>query len=212
MTRTPVEWANILTVCGVRRITAIAWSLVFAKTITERTFSRGESELLDFLPTVLHESQMLERLIEDGSYSAARIREIGSANPDGSRWRSLVPLADRLAYKPAAFFEAVYGGRLGNDVLGDGARYPGRGIIMLTGKANYRWQGARSGQDLVALPELAEQPHFALEFAVDWWEGRVPDEKLGDTRAIRKVVNGAYIGLADVERLAAKVRQVMVIA
>ena len=52
----------------------------------------------------------------------------------------------------------------------------------------------------------AEQPHFALEFCIKWWEGKVPDSKLGDTRAVRKVVNGGYFGLADVEALAAKAR------
>lgn len=206
------EWASLLAAVGVPADRAALWGPIFADTIKPGTFSAGnDRELPDFLPTVLHECAMLGRLVENGNYSAARIRELGNAAKPGTRWRSLVPRADQLAGNPYAFFEACYGGRLGNraEGSGDGARYPGRGLIMLTGADNYRWQGERSGQDLLAVPDLAAQPHFALRFAVDWWEGRVPDSKLGDTPAIRRVVNGGIIGLPEVEALAAKVRRAL---
>jgi len=207
-TRTTGDWLRILQSCGVQPKTAIMWAQVFADTIKPTTFSKGDADLAVFLPTVLHESAMLTRLKESGRYSAARIREIGNDNPPGSRWRSLVARADELAGNEAKFFEACYGGRGGNrpEGSGDGARYPGRGLIMLTFHDGYEWQGNRSGQDLLVLPELAEQPYFALEFAIDWWEGKVPDSVLGDTRKVRKVVNGGAIGLKEVEALAIKAR------
>jgi putative chitinase len=203
--RNTSDWERVLSAVGVRAVTAILWAPIFAADIDDETFSAGERDLADFLPTVLHESGMLERLAENGNYSAGRIREIGLASKPGTRWRSLVPRANELAGNPARFFEACYGGRMGNgpEGSGDGARYYGRGLIMLTGKDNYRWQGDRSGQDLLGVPDLAAQPHFALGFAIDWWEGRVPDRILGDDRAIRRVVNGGYIGLPQVEALAA---------
>ncbi|MNL35498.1 hypothetical protein D3C87_1575330 [compost metagenome] len=122
-----------------------------------------------------------------------------------------MPRAEELAGNAYAFFEACYGGRMGNrpEGSGDGSRYPGRGLIMLTGADNYRWQGERSGQDLLSVPDLAAQPHFALKFAIDWWEGRVPDARLGDTAAIRRVVNGGLIGLPHVEALAVKVQKAL---
>lgn len=203
------DWVRILMASGVARLQADRWAEVFAATVKHDTFSAGVSELDSFLATVLHESAMLTQLVEDGRYSARRIRELGMASKPGSRWRSLVDRADELAYNPDAFFEAVYGGRMGNDEPGDGARYPGRGLIMLTGKDNYRWAGERSGQDLVGIPTLAEQPHFALEFAIDWWEGKVPDSVLDDERRIRKIVNGGNFGLAHVEDLAARVRSAL---
>lgn len=199
------EWESLLMAAGVRAVAADIWAPIFLADVREESFSKGGTELLDFLPTTLHESGMLERLKESGMYSAARIREIGNSQPPGSRWRSLVPRADALAYNEGAFFEAVYGGRLGNDMPGDGALYPGRGLIMLTGKANYLWQGNRSGQDLVGVPDLAAQPHFAVDFALDYWEGKVPDSVLGDARAIRRIINGGQIGLADVQAIKAKV-------
>lgn len=211
MSRNTADWERVLSAVGVRAVTALLWAPIFADDVRPGVFSAGERDLADFLPTVLHESGMLERLVENGNYSAGRIREIGLASPAGSRWRSLVPRAAELANSPARFFEACYGGRMGNGAegTGDGARYPGRGLIMVTGKDNYRWLGDRSGQDLLGVPDLAAQPHFALDFAVSWWEGRVPDRILGDERAVRRVVNGGIIGLPQVEALAALCRRAL---
>jgi len=203
--QSPGEWEALLKAAGCRPLTAALWGPIFQNTIRAESFSKGAEELPDFLSTTLHECGKLETLKENGKYSAARIREIGNSQPPGSRWRSLVPRADALAYNEGAFFEAVYGGRLGNNLPGDGALYPGRGLIMLTGKANYAWQGERSGQDLVGIPDLAAQPHFALGFALDYWEGRVPDAIIGDARAIRKVINGGQIGLEDVKAIKARI-------
>lgn len=206
--RTVADWLRILQACGVRAPTAIRWAPVFADTIKPDTFSAGDKDLADFLPTILHESAMLEQLVESGNYSADRIRQLGGSAAQNSRWRSLVARADGLARNEAAFFEACYGGRMGNgpEGGGDGALYRGRGLVMLTGRDNYAWQGERSGQDLLGIPDLAAQPHFALQFAIDWWEKKIPDAKLGDARAVRLAVNGGTIGLAEVEALADKAR------
>lgn len=208
MNRTPGQWEQILRSLGVKAATAQRWGTVFADTIKDDTFSAGDKDLADFLPTVLHESAMLEQLVESGNYSADRIRQLGNSSAQGSRWRGLVARADSLARNESAFFEACYGGRMGNgpEGSGDGALYRGRGLIMLTGRNNYAWQGERSGQDLLGVPDLAAQPHFALQFAIDYWEKKIPDAKLGDARAVRIAVNGGTIGLAEVEALAAKAR------
>jgi putative chitinase len=76
----------------------------------------------------------------------------------------------------------------------------------MTFKDNYAWVGDAVGQDLVGVPTLAEGPWFALDFTIAWWEGKVPDHVLGDERKVRKVVNGGYIGIEEVERLAKLVR------
>ena len=214
MTRTKEDWARILTMCGIKPAQVAMWSGVFAHTPRMDRFSQGDADLAQFLANVLVESQGLQKLKENGKYSAARIREMGMASPSGSRWRSLVPRADELAFNENAFFEACYGGRGGNrpEGAGDGARYPGRGLIMLTFADGYRWQGLRSGQDLTVLPQLAEQPHFALEFAFDWWEGKVPDAYLADTAKVRRVVNGGTFGLREVEEMLAKARRALQVA
>lgn len=206
MIRSVSGWVRILMACGVNQLTADRWGEVFAATIKDDTFSAGVEEMDSFLATILHESAMLTQLVEDGNYSAKRIRELGMASKPGSRWHSLVDRADELAYNEDAFFEAVYGGRMGNDQPGDGSLYRGRGLIMLTGKSNYAWAGDRAGQDLVGIPTLAEQPYYALDFAIAWWEGKVPDSIMDNERQIRRIVNGGSFGLAHVEALASRVR------
>ena len=65
-----------------------------------------------------------------------------------------------------------YDGRrdLGNTQAGDGAKYKGRGLIHLTGRANYADIGARMGVDLVKYPQLLEDdPKLAVASAIEWW-------------------------------------------
>lgn len=65
-----------------------------------------------------------------------------------------------------------YDGRrdLGNTQPGDGAKYKGRGLIHLTGRANYADIGARMGVDLVKYPQLLEDdPKLAVASAIEWW-------------------------------------------
>jgi putative chitinase len=51
------------------------------------------------------------------------------------------------------------------------------------------------------MPELLEQPRYALEACVLWWEDRIPDTMLGDVEKVTKRVNGGLIGLSDRQRL-----------
>jgi putative chitinase len=211
MRRDAGEWTKVLRKLGVTLAVADAWGPVFASEIHERTFNKGERDLKDFLPTILHESAMLTALKENLNYSAARIAQLGKASAPGTRWRSLVPRAVELAAKPEAFANALYSGRMGNrdEASGDGWLYRARGLIGVTGADNYRWLGDFMGQDLLGLPDLISLPHYALDSAIAWWEGRVPDSILGDDRKIRRVVNGGYIGLEAVEKLAALTDKVL---
>jgi len=69
----------------------------------------------------------------------------------------------------------LYEGRkatLGNYVKGDGAKYIGRGIIQLTGRANYTLYGQKIGVDLIKYPERAKEPLNAVKIALEFWKGR----------------------------------------
>jgi putative chitinase len=195
MNRTAPEWYDVLVSCGVKPTVAATWSGVFADTIKAKSFSQGDAELDDFLGQILHESQGLTRFSENLDYSAERLCQV---------WERRFPtLADARPYarNPEALANRVYGGRMGNTAPGDGWRYRGRSPIQLTGKDNYAHVGELMGQDLVNMPELLEQPRFALEAAILWWEDRIPDSMLGDPEKVTRRVNGDVIGLADRERL-----------
>lgn len=191
MTRAASDWYGILVGCGVQPYIATQWAPVFSDVVTDTSFSQGDAELDDFLGQILHESGMLTTFTENMSYSAERLCAV---------WPGRFPTLDDArpyARNPEALANRVYGGRMGNTEPGDGWRYRGRAPIQLTGKDNYAHVGELMGQDLVTLPELLEQPRFALEACIHWWEDRIPDSMLGDVSKVTKRVNGGLIGLAD---------------
>ena len=73
---------------------------------------------------------------------------------------------DKLKKDPKAFFNKVYGGKNGNKDPDDGYNFRGRGLIQLTGRANYEKYGKMIGVDLVKNPELANDPAIAAQIAV----------------------------------------------
>lgn len=97
----------------------------------------------------------------------------------------------------------AYEGRkdLGNTQPGDGKRYKGRGLIQVTGRANYRQcsQALFSDDRLLDTPSLLEEPAEACRSAAWFWHSRNLNA-LADTgafRAITRVINGGYNGYAD---------------
>lgn len=94
-----------------------------------------------------------------------------------------------------------YEGRvdLGNTQPGDGFRYRGRGLIQITGRANYARAGAALGLDLIAAPEALESPLYAsLSAGWYWHEHRLNElADLGDFRRITRRINGGYNGMDD---------------
>jgi putative chitinase len=117
--------------------------------------------------------------------------------------------AQLYARNPPALAEKVYGGRLGNDEPGDGARYIGRGLLQVTGKDNYRAVGKVLGLDLLKYPDLLAQPDIALKASIAWWESKIPDAIMGDIVKVTKRVNGGSIGMADRIALTNEAREVL---
>ncbi len=95
--------------------------------------------------------------------------------------------------------------RLGNtpEADGDGQLYCGRGLIQITGRANYAECGEALGLGLISDPELLEQPQHAAMSAAWYWSSRglnsLADK--ADFLAITKRINGGTNGLADRQAL-----------
>jgi len=84
---------------------------------------------------------------------------------------------------------------------GDGIKYAGRGLVQLTGTANYRKAGEFLGLDLLANPDLALTPENAARILVWGMEGGTfTGKKLADYldarggiegfRQARRIING----------------------
>ena len=109
--------------------------------------------------------------------------------------------------------QARYEGRadLGNTVAGDGSKYRGRGLIQITGRANYAACGEALGLDLINHPELLEKPQHACMSAAWFWASRglntLADAGKFDTITTR--INGGQNGAADRRALYAKALEVL---
>jgi putative chitinase len=88
---------------------------------------------------------------------------------------------------------------LGNTQSGDGFRYRGRGLIQITGRANYRDCGLALGLPLEDEPELLEHPIAACRSAAWFWKshGLNALADAGDFERITRKINGGLNGQAD---------------
>lgn len=99
---------------------------------------------------------------------------------------------------------SAYDGRrdLGNTEPGDGPRFKGRGLIQLTGRANYSRYGQAIGQDLVSgdnPQRVARDLTLAADVAGWFWAVNQLNTQADadDLRAVTKRINGGLNGLAD---------------
>ncbi len=88
---------------------------------------------------------------------------------------------------------------LGNNKVGMGPKYRGRGIFQLTGYFNYVKFGMRIGLDLARLPEKAADPEIAVTLACMFWADRKLNAlaDANDIRGISRKINGGTNGLDD---------------
>jgi putative chitinase len=104
--------------------------------------------------------------------------------------------------------QARYEGRadLGNTQPGDGGRFRGRGLIQVTGRANYRKAAAALGIDCETRPELLALPEHAAASAAWFWSSHglnaLADKGTDDAfAAITRKINGGLNGIIDRRQL-----------
>jgi putative chitinase len=146
-----------------------------------------------FIGQCMHESGGFKFLRENLNYSAKALM---------NTWPSRFPdmdTAEKFERQPEKIANKVYSGRMGNTEDGDGAKYIGRGLIQLTGKDNYKAFGEAIGEDLIANPQLVEEPRYAALSAGWFWNKRglnaLADAMDITTLTIR--INGGKIGIDD---------------
>ncbi|EME70985.1 glycoside hydrolase family 19 [Paramagnetospirillum caucaseum] len=147
-----------------------------------------------FLAQIAHESGQFRALAENLNYSAEALLRVFPRHFDAGQ-------AATYARQPQRIGSRVYANRMGNgdEASGDGWRYRGRGLIQVTGKANYAACGTALGLDLIAQPDLLEQPAPAARSAVWFWHrnglNRPADAR--DIETITRRINGGLTGLDD---------------
>lgn len=167
-----------------------------------------ELRVSHFLSQLAHESAGFTILQENLNYSADALARVWPKRFRGADGKPIQQALD-IARKPERIANIVYAGRMGNDAIGDGWKYRGRGLIQLTGKANYK-QASRdlyNDDRLVADPDQVCDLDVAALTAAWFWDrnGLNGLADVDDVTRVTKRINGGIIGLehrADLLKLA----------
>lgn len=193
-----------------RSIGAVADGVIGNETLTKFQCKYGipsKAMVALFFGTIAHESGDFTIVEESGMYSAERLRAIFP------KYFPTMEMAKQYAYKPEKIFNLTYGGRMGNNMPGDGYKFRGRGFMQTTGKYSYDRLGKFLGVDLIKNPNLVATK-YPLESSIFYFTdnklwGLVNDISEESIRLIRKRVNGGYNGLDDVRNKVKKYYNLM---
>lgn len=168
------------------------------KFIDRKTYAVKESDLLVALNTGMDDA-LIHTNLQMAMFLAQTCHETGGFN-----WFVEMGTDDYL--KKYEFRKD-----LGNIHKGDGPKFKGRGMIQITGRANYTKVTRDLGLDLLEHPELAEDLVTGARIAGWFWNLRalnIPSDA-GDIRRVTKVINGGLNGFADRTKWYLKAKNVL---
>lgn len=114
--------------------------------------------------------------------------------------RFTIDTAQTYVRNAKALADKVYGGRMGNALIGDdGWNFRGRGATQTTGRSGYASLATKTGFDLLNNPDLVNDPaHFLECGAADFIIcGCLPPALADDVRLVTRRLNGGYTNLDD---------------
>jgi len=157
-----------------------------------------------FIGQCQHESGNFKRVRENLNYSARALRAMFGKHRITDAECELYGRTDEHKADQEMIANIIYGGKwgaenLGNTVTGDGWKFHGRGVIQLTGRANYQKLTAATNLPFVEQPELLEQPEYAILSAGWFWDSRGLNKYADnqDWLTLTKKINGGTIGIED---------------
>jgi putative chitinase len=153
------------------------------------------ARLAGFLAQVAHESGGFTAVKENLNYSAKGL--MGTFK----KYFPTEELAKQYERKPEKIANKVYANRMsnGDENSGDGYRFCGRGLIQLTGRANYTKFANDLGMSIEDTVAYLETPNGAVASAGWFWDNNNLNQYCdsGDFVTLTKRINGGTIGLAD---------------
>jgi putative chitinase len=169
--------------CGATVLRAAQWTAPLQAACDKYSIT-ASLDLAAFLATVGVESGRLTATVENLNYSAAGLLSTFAKYFDAAS-------AARYERQPQRIANRVYGNRYGNgdEASGDGWKYRGRGLIGITFHDNYAACGKALDLDLIAHPELLEQPNDAALSAGWFWHNNKLSALAGDFLAVSRAVN-----------------------
>jgi len=153
--------------------------------------------LAGFLAQIAHESGGFNFVKENLNYGAKGLM---------TTFKKYFPseeLAKQYERQPEKIANRVYANRManGDELSGDGYRFCGRGLIQLTGRANYTKFAEDLGISIEETVQYLETPAGAVSSAGWFWDNNNLNQycDADDFVTLTKRINGGTIGLADRE-------------
>lgn len=149
--------------------------------------------IASFLAQCGHETMGFTKFEENLNYSVDAIKRVFP-----KYFRTVDPT--EYARNPEKLANRVYASRMGNgdEDSGDGWKYRGRGLIHITGRANYAFAAVATGKPLLDNPDLMNSDiETMVVAAMTYWNANSLS-KYADADNIKgqtKRINGGYNGL-----------------
>jgi putative chitinase len=147
-----------------------------------------------FLAQTMHESGGYKFLTENLNYKAESLCRVWPKYFNAEN-------ANEYAHNPEKIANRAYADRMGNgdEASGDGFKYCGRGLIQLTGKANYTAFAQSIDTPVEEIPEFLATFEGAVQSACWFWESNNLNQyaDTGDVLTMTKRINGGTLGLED---------------
>ncbi|MDB4488937.1 hypothetical protein N9017_02355 [Akkermansiaceae bacterium] len=181
------------------------------------TIYGNNPELVSAFKTIMqHESGGKLAELGHGYLSGTDLYDAANAEAGSARRTALQNMENSTAYingdrekKDMMIFDIRYDDqyrganhKLGNTNPGDGSKYRGRGIIMLTGKNNYKKYGDMIGVDLVNNPDyMQNRPDIMIAASIAYLKDKGFDEGTLSAKKMARVVGH------DDDKLSTEARQ-----
>lgn len=192
--------AQFISATGITDSLADKWLLPVVNAMKEFGIDTPKRQAY-FLAQIGTESNGFRAVQESFNYSITGLQIFGARLTEPQR-QQLGRKPGELALSPArqeAIANMVYGGRYGNNLVGDGWKYRGRGLKQVTFKDNYAACGKALGLNLIDNPDLLMQDNNAARSAGWFWKanGCNAFADVGDVNGLTKRINGGFNGLQD---------------